>query len=112
MNLDSHPRLWTLGLVLSPLLLAATGCEEPRHPEKRSQAAAPPPAAVPSPSRPRDVLGKTTQDIRAAEPEIQEKRAKVASTKIVAKDPITLPGNAYVTIIGRKAMLDIQHALD
>ena len=40
------------------------------------------------------------------------KGAQVASQTIVAKDPITLPGNAYVTIIGRNSMLNIQHALD
>ena len=93
-----------------PLVLVAVGCNEPRYPgKKRQQESAPP--EPPAPSRPRDVIGKTTQDIRAAEPEIKEKGAKVASTKIVAKDPITLAGNAYVTMIGKTSILQIEHAL-
>ncbi len=100
---------------LSPLLLAA-GCEEPRH--VGGQNASPPTAAAPAPppSPPEDVshgeiLGKRTQDIRKAEPEL-EKGAQTASTNIVAKDPITLPGNAYVTMIGRTSMLQIEQAVN
>ena len=63
------------------------------------------------PSRPRDVIGNTTQDIRAAEPELKEGGAKVASTKIVAKDPILLTGNAYVTMIGKASILQIESAM-
>jgi len=92
-----------------PLVLVAIGCEEPRYPgKKRPEAAAPPES--PTPSKPRDILGKTTQDIRAADPEIKE-GAKVASTKIVAKDPILLAGNAYVTMIGKASILQIEHAM-
>ncbi len=36
----------------------------------------------------------------------------MGSTRIVAKDPISLQGNAYVSIIGQTAILSIQHALD
>lgn len=93
-----------------PLVLLALGCDEPRHPgEKRQEASAPPEA--PAPYKPRDVIGKTTQDIRAAEPEIKNEGAKVASTKIVAKDPILLAGNAYVTMIGKASILQIEHAM-
>ena len=92
------------------LALVAVGCEEPRHPGKsRTQATAPPEA--PTPSKPRDILGKTTQDIRAADTEIKERGAKVASTKIVAKDPILLTGNAYVTMIGKISISQIEHAM-
>ena len=34
------------------------------------------------------------------------------STKIVAKDPITLQGNAYVTIIGRTSIMLIEQAIN
>ena len=36
----------------------------------------------------------------------------IAATKITAKDPITLPGNAYVTMIGQTSIMNIQHAVD
>jgi hypothetical protein len=38
--------------------------------------------------------------------------AQVATTKITAKDYITLQGNAYVTIIGRTSILKIKQAMD
>ncbi len=93
-----------------PLALVAIGCDEPRHPGKARQEASAPPEA-PAPYKPRDTIGKTTTDIRAAEPEIKEQGAKVASTKIVAKDPILLVGNAYVTMIGKTSILQIEHAM-
>ena len=93
-----------------PLVLVATGCEEPRYPAKKSQQVSAPPEA-PAPYKPRDVIGKTTQDIRAAEPEIKEEGAKVVSPKIVAKDPILLTGNAYVTMIGKTSILQIEHEM-
>ena len=95
-----------------PVVLVAIGCEGPRHPgKKRQEAAATPAPESPTPSKSRDILGKTTQDIRAADPEIEEGGAKVASTKIVAKDPILLTGNAYVTMIGKASILQIEHAM-
>ena len=93
-----------------PLVLVAIGCEEPRYPGKKRPEASEPPEA-PAPYKPRDTIGKTTQDIRAAEPEIKQEGAKVASTKIVAKDPILLTGNAYVTMIGKASILQIEHAM-
>jgi hypothetical protein len=93
-----------------PLVLVAVGCNEPRYPGKKRQEATAPPEA-PAPSRPRDVIGKTTQDIRAADTETQEKGAKVVTPKIVAKDPILLTGNAYVTMIGKISISQIEHAM-
>lgn len=73
----------------------------------------PPPAARPQPPRkPEPILGKRTQQILKADAELKTGQARVASTRIVARDPITLPGNAYVTIVGRTSMLSIQQALD
>jgi len=93
-----------------PLVLVAIGCDEPRHPGMKRQEASAPPEA-PAPYKPRDVIGKTTQDIRAADPAIKEEGAEVASPKIVAKDPIPLAGNAYVTMIGKASILQIEHAM-
>ena len=81
---------------------ALAGCEEePRQ-------------TVGKPAAPRDpkedsgpIIGQRTQKIVNAAPALKKGDAKIASTKIVAKDPITLQGNAYVSIIGRSfAALD------
>ena len=128
-------------LVLRPLsligvaisTLAAAGCDaEVRNVESRPQTRAPaqtginididvenrsaPPAANartsprPQPSGP--IIGQRTTEIRNAAPELQQGGARVASTRIVAKDPITIQGNAYVSIVGRTSILNIQHAMD
>ncbi len=126
------PLPW-LGLVA--WALACTGCEEEvRHvaDAKRPETRAPGiagvaidqddmarPAANPqTPARPkpaatktRPILNERTQDIRNAQTE-QQGGARVGSTRIVARDPITLTGNAYVTIIGKASMLNIQHTVD
>jgi hypothetical protein len=99
-----------------PLLLLAIGCEEPRHVETNPTAATAPkananPNPTPPPVQTREVLGKRTQDIRNADVELKT-GARVGSTRITAKDPITLPGNAYVSIVGRNSILNIEHALD
>ncbi|AMV40817.1 hypothetical protein [Planctomyces sp. SH-PL62] len=36
----------------------------------------------------------------------------IEKPKITAKDPITLQGNAYVTMIGQTSILQIQHAMN
>src|SRR5438046_7676493 len=117
-----------LWLGLAACALAAAGCEEEvrnvgnRHQTRaldqtgvsvgldtdRPQAPAPPRA----PAKREFIVGKRTQEIRNATTELQKGGAQVATTKITAKDPITLPGNAYVTIIGRTSMMNIEHALD
>lgn len=82
---------------LTPILLLAlaAGCDS--EPEK--------------PAKDTSIVGKRTQDIREAAPALK-KGAQVAGTKITAKDPITLPANAYVSTIGRISIDSIQHALD
>ncbi|QEH39153.1 hypothetical protein OJF2_77650 [Aquisphaera giovannonii] len=98
------------GLALA--LAAAAGCEEERNVDKKP--AAPNAAAAPAPAKkaePEFIVGKRTQDIKNARPELQ-KGAQVGSTKITAKDYITLQGNAYVTAIGQTSILSIQHAMD
>jgi hypothetical protein len=70
------------------------------------------PARPKVPPKPEFIVGKRTMEVRNAATELQKGGAKVASTKITAKDYITLQGNAYVTIIGRTSILSIQHAMD
>ena len=69
------------------------------------------PAPEPTQVKTREILGKTTTDVRDKDAELKH-GARVAETRITAKDPITLPGNAYVTIVGRQGALNVQHALD
>jgi hypothetical protein len=78
----------------------------------RPAAQAKPKAKANVPAKPEFIINKRTQDIRNATTELQKGGAQVGSTKIVAKDYITLQGNAYVSIIGRTSVLNIQHALD
>jgi len=119
-----------LWLGLAVCALAAAGCEEEvRNVGKRPQTRAldqtgvsvgldtdrpqaPAPAPPRAPAKREFIVGKRTQEIRNANLELQKGGAQVATTKITAKDPITLPGNAYVTIIGRTSMMNIEHALD
>ncbi|WP_250846829.1 hypothetical protein [Aquisphaera insulae] len=98
---------------LAVALIAAAGCQEDgnveqKAPAPKAGAAAPAPAKKPEPEF---IVGKRTQVIKNAGVEL-EKGAKEATTKITAKDPITLQGNAYVTAIGRTSILNIQHAMD
>jgi hypothetical protein len=85
-------------LIALPLFLVSTGCEEERNVG----------------SKPKDtfIVGRRTQEIKNARTEVQKGGANVVTPKIVAKDPITLQGNAYVSIIGQTSILSIQHALD
>ena len=115
----------TTALVLSLGLALVSGCDQPtgstRPRSKASldqlveQPAAPPapvaPQPAPAPVAPRPILGQKTQDIRDMN---KEKGAGgvVTQPRITAKDPITLQGNAYVSIIGQNSILNIQHALD
>jgi hypothetical protein len=126
------------GLAIAACALLAAGCEEERHdafskrPETRAPGlvgvdtsggfdaerpgpapAAPPKAAAPAKKKDRGfIVGQRTQDIKDANAELKSGQARQASTRIVAKDPITIQGNAYVSIIGQTSILNIQHAVD
>ena len=91
-----------VALVLAVLGLCL-GCEEERNVASKPKA---------PPAQDKFIVGKRTQEIRNARPELEKGGAKVATTKITAKDYITLQGNAYVTAIGQTSMLSIQHAMD
>src|SRR5690606_7957732 len=57
--------------------------------------------------------GQTTTEIRDFDTEMQRnKNVRVAEGQITAKSPITLPGNAYVTMTGKIGADYVQHAID
>ena len=105
-----RPRTRSVSLTLSFLTLALAapaGCEEPRH---VAGEAAPPTKKAAEAEDP-FIVGKRTQEIRQADAEVK-KGARVVGTKITAKAPITLQGNAYVTMIGQTSILNIKHSMD
>jgi hypothetical protein len=85
-------------------LVLALGCEEERNVGGKKSAQ--------PPAEDHFIVGKRTREIRNAAPEVQTRKATVVTPAITSKDPITLPANAYVTIIGETSILHIQHALD
>jgi hypothetical protein len=89
-----------LYLLLSVPLALLVGCEEEEHASKKPQI------------KTREILGKTTQEVRAAAPELKNGGAQEASQKVTAKDPITLGGNVYVVAVDRIAAGNVKHAID
>jgi hypothetical protein len=88
----------TLRLTLAMVLITLAGCDEP----------APKKAA---PVKTREILNKRTQDVRDTQVELK-KGAVVAPPRVVAKDPYTLAGNAYVSAISQTAIGNIKHTVD
>ena len=107
----SRSAFWQVSLltVLCGLVFSV-GCEEEQNVGSKPNGQAK--AKSPTPPKPEFIVGKRTQEIKNAAVEIKKEGATVATTKITAKDPITLPGNAYVTIIGQTSILNMQHAMD
>jgi hypothetical protein len=101
-------------LILAVWALASAGCEEePRQVVRNERAADRTPAVSAQPKKETGpIIGQRTQKVVSAAPELETGKAKVASTKITAKDPITLVGNAYVSIVGRASMLQIEQAVN
>lgn len=99
-------RLFGLGLAA----LALAGCNP--EPPKSPGAGAGAPSSADQPKL-RPVIGRKTQDIRNMDAEVaaQPGQVNVASQKITARDPITLSGNAYVTMVGQIAIDQITHAM-
>ncbi len=126
----TRPRWLQLATCLMFTLCAVVvpGCEEvARNPGQRPQTKAldqtgvsagldqnpRTPAHAPIPAKQSGpIIGQRTTDIRDASKEQKHAGAQVASPKIVAKDPITLQGNAYVSIIGQAAVGNMKHAMD
>jgi hypothetical protein len=80
---------------------------EPAKPVANGEKVVEQPEAV----KPRRILGQKTSDIRDAEQE-QAKGAQQSDPRITGQDPITISGNAYVSIIGRIEVLRIKHTVD
>ena len=112
-------RPWPAPTIALGLALALAGCDQPTgstRPRSRATtttevAQQPAPEPTPEPVKPRPILGEKTQDIRDMNKE-QKAGGVVTQPRITAKDPITLQGNAYVSIIGQNSILNIQHAID
>ena len=107
-----------LCLRLAPLaamvVFLAAGCEEERNVGSKSQSQGQTQAKA-KPTAPRKaefIVGKRTQEIKNAARELEKGGAKVATTKITAKDYITLQGNAYVTSVGKLSILSIEEAMN
>jgi hypothetical protein len=98
-------------LIVAAILVLASGCEEERNVVQKPKAQASGKAQSSIPAQPEFIVGKRTKEIRNAGPELQKGGARVATTKITADDSITLPGNAYVTTIGRLAAIQIDEAV-
>lgn len=93
-------RTLTASLVSAGVLTLLGGCEDEPQQVARPKI------------KTREVIGKYTQDVRPAEPELQKGGAQPAPGQIVVKDPITLSGNVYVLAVDRIAEGNVRHALD
>jgi hypothetical protein len=113
-------RPWPAAVIPFALALILAGCDQPGSTRPRAklkpldevaEAPAPEPQSAPAPVAPRPILNQRTQDIRDAS---QERKAGGVdkAPRIIAKDPILLTGNAYVSIVSRAAQQNITHALD
>lgn len=97
------------------LLAFATlaGCNEPRQVskggKKNAVAHAPAPATE---KEPEFIVGKRTREIVPVDSEAAQGANVIEKPRITAKDPITLQGNAYVTMIGQTSILQIEHAMN
>ena len=93
--------------VVALVLVVMAGCEEPRNVGDK-------PRAQVKKAAPEDtfIVGKTTQKIGRADDPALKKGAVVAPKTIVAKDYLTIQGNAYVVSIDKIALMNVQHAMD
>jgi hypothetical protein len=120
---------FSVWLITAICAVAAPGCEEEiRNPGKRPETRAldqtgvsvgldddtrpQAPARPPVAKQSGPIIGQRTADIRSASKELQQGGARPASTRIVARDPISLQGNAYVAIVGRASIENMKHAVD
>ena len=108
----------TRRLALTLALFALSGCDDSPGPATPGVGSAPAPANKPAAApaedigKPREILGKRTTDIRDAQKEMKAAGAIEAPKKPIARDPITLAGNVYVSAIGQTSIDNIKHAMD
>jgi len=108
-GIRGNHRAWTGPLPWLSLSICAlgSGCEEePRHVRGK------PDVQVQTKAEPQSIINRRTQEVRNTATELPKGGAQVATTKITAKDYISIQGNAYVSIIGKTSILSIQHALN
>ena len=104
---NHRTRIGSLPWLSLAICALGSGCEaEPRHVGSQ------PNMVVEAKPEPQPIINRRTQDVRNAATELQKGQAKAATTKVTAKDYISLQGNAYVAIIGKTSVLSIQQALD
>ncbi len=83
------------------LLALAAGCDEPKKPS----------AQAPPPIQTRETLHKTTTTVLHADEELK-KGAVLSDGKINDANPISGPGSAYVSAVGRSAVMTVNHSID
>ena len=88
--------------IVFTFMVLLAGCDEAPAPAKPSAA----------PAKTREILGKRTQDVRDYAAEVKTGGAAAPAPRPIAKDPITLAGNTYITAIGQTAINNIKHTLD
>jgi hypothetical protein len=115
-------RLWFVPL--AALLVLVAGCEGESRAKKKGKATAHSGATSGTTTasgttgdtttpkvQVRETVGKRTQTVLPLEPELA-KGARIASTQITATDPISGPGNAYVTTAGKVSMQQVDYAIE
>lgn len=89
-----------------------SGCDEPRTQSASEKAAASKAKAAPKEgSQPREILGKTTSDIRDTNAELG-KGGVVANNQESARKTVFAPSKQYISAIDRVAAMHIQHAVE
>lgn len=97
---------------VTALLLGCVGCDEPRAKTAKEKAAdAKAKLAAKDEVKPREILGKTTTDIREINVE-KDKGAVVADNAGAVRKEIFAPSKYYVVSIDRIAALNVKHAID
>ena len=94
------------------MILSIVGCDEPRTAtpaEKASMAKAK--AAAKDQVKPREIIGKTTSDIRDMQAEQATGAVKADNEGAVRKE-IFAPSKYYVVSIDRIAAMNVKHAID
>ncbi len=98
------------------LALVVAGCDQPTGTTRRAKAPPEPVVERPAPpvepeAKPRPILGEKTRDVRDATKEVKA-GGVVTAPGVASNHPIPVVGNPYVSIIGRAAILNIEHAVD
>lgn len=110
--MKSHStRIWFAAF--SVLVIALGGCDEPRKMTAAEKAAADKAKAKEAETvKPREILGKTTTDIRDTNSELAKGGVVANNQQEAAKKTIFAPSKQYISAIDRVAAMHIQHAVE